>query len=304
MVVLSVWAGSVGLPALMFLPGTMTHPLFYAELPNALNRRTGSHCTTTREGLRSPPWDAAASSPPSPADRAGGRMSCAGDVVVPAAFAGGTATVARAASSLRNLGARADLRVSHRTAPSEGRADWRVRVGNKCPGASGLPRADWRGTCRTGPRQRHRGGTVILMMWGYGAGWGWGAWLTMGIGMILFWGLVIGGGIVLIRYLAGTRYQHPPRARPAGPGPSRSWPSGSPAGTSTRTSTGGGVSCCAAAGERDAPGADAAGHRRGGDRGGPGSGLDARDRRVERGVPSVRTGCPVVPRGTCTVDRL
>ena len=67
----------------------------------------------------------------------------------------------------------------------EGRADWRVRVGNKCPGPSGLTGADWRGICRTGPRQRHRGGTVILMMWGYGAGWGWGAWLTMGIGMIL-----------------------------------------------------------------------------------------------------------------------
>jgi putative membrane protein len=50
---------------------------------------------------------------------------------------------------------------------------------------------------------------VILMMWGYGAGWGWGAWLTMGVGMILFWGLVIGGGIALVRYLAGTRYHHP-----------------------------------------------------------------------------------------------
>jgi putative membrane protein len=44
------------------------------------------------------------------------------------------------------------------------------------------------------------------MMWGYGAGWG--AWLTMGIGMILFWGLVIGGGIALIRYLAGAQHQH------------------------------------------------------------------------------------------------
>jgi putative membrane protein len=55
---------------------------------------------------------------------------------------------------------------------------------------------------------------VILMLWGYGAGWGWGAWLTMGIGMILFWGLAIGGGIVLIRYLAGTRYQHPSSGAP------------------------------------------------------------------------------------------
>ena len=55
---------------------------------------------------------------------------------------------------------------------------------------------------------------MILMMWGYGAGWGWGAWLTMGIGMILFWGLVIGGGIVLIRYLAGTRYHDPSSGGP------------------------------------------------------------------------------------------
>ena len=64
------------------------------------------------------------------------------------------------------------------------------------------------------PAVRGRGGgiageRVILMMWGYGAGWGWGAWLTMGVGMILFWGLVIGGGIALVRYLAGTRYHYP-----------------------------------------------------------------------------------------------
>lgn len=51
------------------------------------------------------------------------------------------------------------------------------------------------------------------MMWGYGAGWG--AWLTMGIGMILFWGLVIGGGIALARYLADIRHD-PPSSGPHG----------------------------------------------------------------------------------------
>jgi hypothetical protein len=32
-VVLSVWDGSAGLPAVVFLPGTMTHPLFYEDFP-------------------------------------------------------------------------------------------------------------------------------------------------------------------------------------------------------------------------------------------------------------------------------
>ena len=42
------------------------------------------------------------------------------------------------------------------------------------------------------------------MMWGYG-GWGWGPWLGMGFGMVLFWGLIIAGVIVLVRYLASGR---------------------------------------------------------------------------------------------------
>lgn len=37
-VVLSVWAGDPGAPAVLFLPGTMTHPLFYEEFLDALNR--------------------------------------------------------------------------------------------------------------------------------------------------------------------------------------------------------------------------------------------------------------------------
>jgi hypothetical protein len=37
-VVLSVWNGSPGLPAVLFLPGTMTHPLFHEEFLDALAR--------------------------------------------------------------------------------------------------------------------------------------------------------------------------------------------------------------------------------------------------------------------------
>jgi putative membrane protein len=41
------------------------------------------------------------------------------------------------------------------------------------------------------------------MMWGYG--WGWGPWFGMALGMIVFWGLIIAGVIVLVRYLGSTR---------------------------------------------------------------------------------------------------
>lgn len=37
-VVLSVWRGSPSAPAVLFLPGTMTHPLFYEDFLDALNR--------------------------------------------------------------------------------------------------------------------------------------------------------------------------------------------------------------------------------------------------------------------------
>jgi alpha-beta hydrolase superfamily lysophospholipase len=37
-VALSVWDGDAGAPALLFLPGTMTHPLFYEELLDSLNQ--------------------------------------------------------------------------------------------------------------------------------------------------------------------------------------------------------------------------------------------------------------------------
>lgn len=43
------------------------------------------------------------------------------------------------------------------------------------------------------------------MMWGYNGGWG--SWIGMGLGMTVFWGLVIVGVVVLVRYLsdAGRR---------------------------------------------------------------------------------------------------
>ncbi|MER5686194.1 SHOCT domain-containing protein [Streptomyces sp. NPDC002205] len=44
---------------------------------------------------------------------------------------------------------------------------------------------------------------VIAMMWGYG--WGLGYWLSMGITMLLFWGLIVVGIIALVRYVGGTR---------------------------------------------------------------------------------------------------
>jgi alpha-beta hydrolase superfamily lysophospholipase len=37
-IVLSVWDGAAGMPVVLFLPGTMTHPLFYEEFLDALNR--------------------------------------------------------------------------------------------------------------------------------------------------------------------------------------------------------------------------------------------------------------------------
>lgn len=37
-IVLSVWEGNPAMPAVLFLPGTMTHPLFYEEFLDSLNR--------------------------------------------------------------------------------------------------------------------------------------------------------------------------------------------------------------------------------------------------------------------------
>jgi len=56
------------------------------------------------------------------------------------------------------------------------------------------------------------GNRVIAMMWGYD--WGWGAWLVMSVLMVLFWGLVIAGIVVLARYLGGGRQGGAPAVDP------------------------------------------------------------------------------------------
>ena len=44
------------------------------------------------------------------------------------------------------------------------------------------------------------------MMWGYGYGdTGWVGWLVMGLIMLLFWALVIGGVVFLVRYSGRSR---------------------------------------------------------------------------------------------------
>ncbi|MFF3875207.1 hypothetical protein [Streptomyces sp. NPDC001978] len=45
------------------------------------------------------------------------------------------------------------------------------------------------------------------MMW-YDGGWGWGGWFAMAIFPVLFLVLVIGGVVVLVRYLTGSRHVH------------------------------------------------------------------------------------------------
>lgn len=53
-------------------------------------------------------------------------------------------------------------------------------------------------------------GRVMAMMWGYD--WGWGAWFAMSLMMVLFWGLVIAGIVVLVRSLTGSRQGGGPSA--------------------------------------------------------------------------------------------
>ena len=45
------------------------------------------------------------------------------------------------------------------------------------------------------------------MMWGNG--WGWGDWLAMSLMMVVFWGLVIGGIVYLVRTLGRPRDDRP-----------------------------------------------------------------------------------------------
>ncbi|MEU2159200.1 hypothetical protein ABZ532_30030 [Streptomyces sp. NPDC019396] len=54
------------------------------------------------------------------------------------------------------------------------------------------------------------------MMW-YDGGWGWGGWFFMAMFMVLFWALVIGGIVALVRYLGGAHHDRQ-SARPVSPG--------------------------------------------------------------------------------------
>jgi len=52
-------------------------------------------------------------------------------------------------------------------------------------------------------------------MMGYGwngGGWGWGAWLFMAVMMVIFWGAVITGIVMAVRYYGRDRQNPPPPA--------------------------------------------------------------------------------------------
>lgn len=53
----------------------------------------------------------------------------------------------------------------------------------------------------------------MAMMW-YDGGWGWGGWFMMAVLMVLFWGLVIAGVIVVVHYVRGGR--QPGHSGPSG----------------------------------------------------------------------------------------
>ena len=56
-----------------------------------------------------------------------------------------------------------------------------------------------------------------MMGWYGGSGWGVGAWIGMGLGMVVFWGLVILAVVAIVRGASRTRDQRR-LARPPAPG--------------------------------------------------------------------------------------
>ncbi|HUZ11140.1 MAG TPA: SHOCT domain-containing protein [Acidimicrobiales bacterium] len=46
-----------------------------------------------------------------------------------------------------------------------------------------------------------------------GGGWGWGAWVFMAVMMVLFWGAIITGAIMIVRYSRDRHGPQPPIAR-------------------------------------------------------------------------------------------
>jgi putative membrane protein len=55
-------------------------------------------------------------------------------------------------------------------------------------------------------------------MWNWHTGWSWWGWLGMSVSMVIFWGLVIWGIIVLVRYLS-TPERPSPSARQSSTSP-------------------------------------------------------------------------------------
>ena len=55
------------------------------------------------------------------------------------------------------------------------------------------------------------------MMFWYGHGMGWWGYAGMGIGMVLFWALLIAGIVALVRYTATDRQIPPFPTQPPGP---------------------------------------------------------------------------------------
>jgi putative membrane protein len=47
------------------------------------------------------------------------------------------------------------------------------------------------------------------MMWNWHTGWSWWGWLGMSVAIVIFWGLVIWGIVVLARYLTTPEQQAP-----------------------------------------------------------------------------------------------
>ena len=105
-IVLSVWRGDPGAPTVVFLPGTMTHPLFYAEFLDGLNRRGLSvvgvhyqgHGKSPRVGSR-PRWANLVANATDAVDWAADQLD--GPVVLLGSSQGGVLAMAVAAHSRR-----------------------------------------------------------------------------------------------------------------------------------------------------------------------------------------------------------